>query len=56
MRNFYFQLKRIIEVAFIGMSRKPESEYVPQKRVLSNDSYEAIPIIYKARPIGRENN
>lgn len=54
MRRLCFQLKRILEVVFIGISRKPETEYIPQKSVLSSDSYEDIPIIYRARPIDQK--
>lgn len=56
MRSFYCQLKRIMRVAFIGMLRRPETEFIPRKQILSNDSYETTPIVYKARPIGQDVN
>lgn len=53
MSNFYCQVKRILQVALIGLLNKPEAEFVPRKHILSNDSYEEIPIVYRARPIGQ---
>lgn len=56
MYNFCRQLERIIRVAFMGMLEKPKTDLVPRRRILSNDSYETTPIIYKAHPIGQETD
>lgn len=55
MHNFYRQIKRIIQVALIGLLNKPETDFVPKKPNLSNDSYEQVPIVYRAKPIGQES-
>ena len=54
MHNIYRQIKRIIYVAYIGITSKPEDQFVPRKSNLNNSSYETKRVIYKAQPINRK--
>lgn len=56
MYSFFRQLGQIMRVAFKGLLEKPEADFTPRKRMLSSDSYENVPIVYRAHPIGQKQD
>lgn len=57
MKTLYMQIRRIIRVSLQGIvSGGKKIEYVPAKPRLTNESFEERKIIYRAKPINRQQN